>query len=140
MAWLRRVVGIVLSSVLLLMMALPSICGNCQATAAKANCAEDHGGKTKGPGGSSGYADCDHCGGSQGISPSRQIYQSGPESVVLSDIAKTPRLDSHRIVTVFAATGPVMHVHAALQKKYIVLGKISVPNSRYHPLTVSLKI
>jgi hypothetical protein len=131
----------VLSSVLLLMIALPTVCGNCQATAARSDCAEDHGGKTNHTGSSLvGYADCDHCDGSQGISAYRQIYQNAPESVLLlPETAKTPRLDSNRIITAFAATAPVKYLQRTFQNSSFV-GKAPVPNSVYHPLTVSLKI
>src|ERR1700693_6260524 len=140
MTWSRRAFGVMLSSALLLMIALPTVCGNCQTMAVKADCAEDHGGKTKHTGSSSlWHADCDHCDGSQGISPFRHRYQTVPEYVVLSDIAKTPRLDSNRIITAFAATIRVMYLWGAFPKS-IFAGKAPVPNSVYHPLTVSLKI
>jgi hypothetical protein len=141
MTWSRRAFGIVLSSVLLLMIALPTVCGNCQAIAARSDCAEDHGGKAKHPGSSPLWnADCHHCDGSQGISAYKQIYQNAPESIVLLPLtAKAPRLDSNRMITVFVTTTPVMYLQRAFQKSTFV-GKTLVPNSVYHPLTVSLKI
>jgi hypothetical protein len=109
--------------------------------AARSDCAEDHGGKPKHPGSSPlWYADCDHCERSQGISAYKQIYQNAPESVLLlPETAKAPRLDSNRIITAFGATTPVMYLQRAFQKSTFV-GKTPVPNSFYHPLTVSLKI
>jgi hypothetical protein len=136
----RRAFGAVLSAVLSLAMALPALCVQCQATAAKPDCTEDHGGKTKPPGGySSGYTDCDHCDASQGISAHRQIQPVAPELVVfLRDPDSTPLHGSNRVATTFA-TSPTNSVDGAVQK-YIFVGKTHPPKSVYRPFTVSLKI
>jgi hypothetical protein len=140
MEWLQRAFGAVLSAVLLLAMALPALCGKCQAPAANSDCAQDHGGKTNPPGGpSSGYTDCDHCDALQGISANRQMNPGTPEFVIfLPDSPRTQSHYSNRIATTFAAI-PVSYAHAATQK-YIFLPETYLPKSVYRPLAVSLKV
>jgi hypothetical protein len=141
MEWLQRAFVAVLSAVLLLAMALPALCGKCQAPAANSDCAQDHGGKTNPPPGgpSSGYTDCHHCDAPQGISANRQMNPDTPEFVIfLPDSPRTQPHYSNRIAATFAAI-PVSYVHGATQK-YISLRETYLPKSVYRPLAVSLKI
>jgi hypothetical protein len=141
MEWSRRAFGVVLSAVLLLAMALPALCGKCQATAAKPDCAENHGARTKQPvGSSSGYTDCDHCDESQGISANRQMNPGTLEFLIfLPDSTRTQPHDSNRLSTKLAISA-ASYVYGAAQN-YIFLGKTHPPKSVYSPLiTVSLKI
>lgn len=137
---LPRAFGAVLSAVLLLAMALPALCGKCQATAANSDCAEDHGGKVKHPGDSSpGYTDCDHCDEAPGISANRQMQPGAPELVIfLGGSDSAPLHRSNRVAATFAATSANSQ-DGAVQKS-ISAGATPVPKSVYRPLTVSLKI
>jgi len=129
-----------LSAVFLLAMALPALCGKCDPSAAKSDCAEDHGGKMKKPGGSSsGYTDCDHCHASQGIAATRRMQPDAPQLVILlrgSD--STSHQHSNRIAST-SVTSATNSVLTAVQR-YIFVGRSNLPRSVYSPLTVSLKI
>lgn len=139
MKQLRRAFGAVLSAVLLLAMALPALCGKCQAAAANSDCAEDHNGKLQPDGSSSGYTDCDHCDEAPGISANRQMQPDAPELVIfLRDSDSTPHHGSNRVAATFA-TSPTNSVDGPAQKN-IFVGKTHPPKSVYRPLTVSLKI
>jgi len=139
MEWSRRAFGVVLSAVLLLAMVLPALCGKCDLAGSKTDCAEEHGGTTKQHGGSSGYADCDHCDDSQGISANRQMNPGILEFLIfLPDSARTQPDASNRIATTFS-TSSRSSVDGAVQK-YIFVVETHPPKSVYRPLTVSLKI
>jgi hypothetical protein len=137
---LRRTFAMVLSAVFLLALALPSLCGKCGPSAAKSDCAEDHDGKTKKPGSSScGYADCDHCDQSPGISANRPIQADAPEFVIfLRDSNSSSHQDANRIATAFA-TGAMEPVDGAVPK-YFFVADSHLPKTAYRPLTVSLKL
>ena len=140
MNWSRRAFGALLSAVVLLAMALPALCGRCQDPAANSDCAQDHGGKKKQPAGpSSGYADCDHCDASPGITANRKMNPGAADLLVfLPDSPRTQLQDSHRIATTFTVS-PSNSGHEAFQD-YIFVGEGHFPKSGYRPLTVSLKI
>jgi hypothetical protein len=137
---LRRTSAIVLSAVFLLALALPALCGKCDPSAAKSDCAEGHGGKTKKPANSSpGYADCDHCNQSAGISANRRIQADTTEFVIfLRDSNSTPRQDANPLARTFAtnATNPV---DGAVPKYFFVADSHPLQTVD-RPLTVSLKI
>jgi hypothetical protein len=136
----RRAFGAALSAVLLLAMVLPALCGKCRGLAAHPDCARDDDGTIRHHGGSSsGYTDCDHCDGSQGISAARQAHQTTPEFVIfLGDSGKTQPQDSNRTATT-SASSPASSVSVAVQK-YVSVREKRLPKSVYRPFTVSLKI
>jgi hypothetical protein len=137
---LPRAFGAVLSAVLLLAMALPTLCGKCQDLSANSDCAEDHGGKAKQPDASSqGFTDCNHCDEGPGISAKRQMQPGAPELVIfLRDSDSTPLHRSNQAATTFATT-PTHSLDSVVQK-YVFAGETPLPKSVYPPLTVSLKI
>jgi len=137
---LRRAFGILLSAMLLLAMALPALCGKCQGVAANPDCAQDHGGKKKQPAGpSSGFADCDHCDQSPGISANRHVNPGAREFLIfLPDSPKSQPHNSNRIAAT-SATSLTNSGHGAAQE-YIFVRETRLPKSVYRPLTVSLKI
>jgi hypothetical protein len=137
---LRRTFAIVFSAVFLLALALPALCGKCDPSAAKSDCAEDHGGKTKQPAErSSGYTDCDHCDKPPGISVNRRIQADAPEFVIfLRDSNSTPHQGANRVARAFA-TSPTNSVDGAVPK-YFFVADSHPPKTVDRHLTVSLKI
>src|SRR5580704_15246321 len=137
MEWSRRAFGVVLSAALLHAIALPALCGKCQARAANSDCTEGHGGKAKQPGESSaGYADCDHCDEAPGISANRPTNPGALEILIV--LPDSPSTELHDSMT--SATSPTSSVDGAIRKYIFAVEIHPPPEPRYRPLTVSLKI